>query len=55
MYEHMIDNIKTHELEASKRMLVLNMLRILPYSTTSTTTEVIEQNLQFLKKEFIRE
>ena len=55
MYEHMIDNIKTHELEASKRMLVLNMLRILPYSTTNNTTETIEQNLQFLKKEFIDE
>ena len=55
MYEHMIDNIKTHELEASKRMLVLNMLRILPYSTTNNTIETIEQNLQFLKKEFIDE
>tara|TARA_Y100001973_G_C5187656_1_gene328914 strand:- start:13 stop:810 length:798 start_codon:yes stop_codon:yes gene_type:complete len=55
MYEHMIENISSSEFEASKRMLVLNMLRILPYSTNIQTTELVNQNLQFLKKEFIHE
>ena len=55
MYEHMVDNIKSHELEASKRMLVLNMLRILPYTTNSKVMQIVDQNLEFLKKEFVDE
>ena len=56
MYEHMSNNMKNNEFEASKRMLVLNMLRVLPYSANNKKTiEIVNQNLQFLKREFIDE
>ena len=55
MYEHMVENISSTEFEASKRMLVLNMLRILPYSTSMQATQLVDQNLKFLKNEFINE
>ena len=55
MYEYLVENIGELELEASKRMLVLNMLRILPYTKDNKTRNLIDTNLQFLKSEFIDE
>ena len=55
MYEYFVDNISEIEFEAAKRMLVLNVLRILPYSRDVETKNLIDTNLQFLKREFINE
>lgn len=55
MHEHLVNNIKDIEYEASKRMLVLSMLRILPYSVDTKTIDLINRNLKFIKREFINE
>tara|TARA_R110000787_G_scaffold71112_6_gene158292 strand:+ start:2011 stop:2805 length:795 start_codon:yes stop_codon:yes gene_type:complete len=55
MHEHMVKNMKDIEYEASKRMLVLSMLRILPYSVDTKTIDLINRNLKFIKREFINE
>ena len=46
MYDYMKERISDMELEASHRMLVLNMLRIIPY-TNSQTCQLVESNLDF--------
>jgi hypothetical protein len=55
MHEYLVSNMEEVEYEASKRMLVLNMLRILPYSLDTKTNELINRNLKFIKSEFISE
>jgi|TARA_R110002012_G_scaffold306185_1_gene510707 hypothetical protein len=56
MYDYFVSVLSELEIEASKRMLVLNLLRIIPYcGQNSESFRFVEDNLKFIKKEIINE
>ena len=51
LYDKMLQEMSFEEIEASKRLLVLNLLRIIPYSN-GTTLKYLQNRLQYLGKIF---
>ena len=51
LYNKMLEKMSYEEIEASKRLLVLNLLRIIPYSN-EITLKYLQSRLQYLSKIF---
>ena len=52
VHDYMVNNISNNEYEACKRMLILNILRILPYCKTKEMEYIID-SLDFLKRKVV--